>query len=807
MNDAQPSEVREALAQQAPQLWREIEQLSSDWIAPAIKTLGSSETRSKRRKTFNDPVWGGIELYPWEVVLVDTPLLQRLRGIRQLGMAHHVYPGATHNRFEHSIGVVEAADRIMRMLQRQDDFRKSYRPTAEDPAIPTLEEEDRIAVRLAALLHDIGHGPFSHASEPVLRRRLAADFDAADRVLQFYFKHAGAISTSEMIAVLFILSEPMRRVFVHEKFGAPVHTRDLSMMVAARVVGSPLYIDAAYLAGVINGALDADKLDYMARDSHYSGLPLGLDLDRIISKIEVIGRDPAAPSATSEPTRVYRMGMAHAGLGAYEQMIIARVFLYDRLYFHHKVRAADAMAYHLIQVAEEERNEQYSLSELLAPPSDEAFISVLGGELTSSRTPSGGGRAAELASMVRCHDFYHRAFVFAERFLAGIPASLGTEAAETRGRIWTMVRNAFSTLRGVESISKRIHERARDLQALETFKSLPPLRREHVIVDLAPSLKVTPIDSSNRVTNADPDILTRAADGSPLRPNLFFDPAKWSQAYETQKHAGYVFCPSPFVQLVATAARIVFFEAFNVAVTPDASKAAKTYTVDFAALVREAAKLGLCSAECVAALTEDVVLLQRISEDAIRLPQEWLNENPTLREELARALGLALDRGLPATMHESVVSMIEHLATFVTMVERVGKFAHKDSISEQELQDALRTHLESRGVAVTEANKVGGGETDLVVGNIVIENKKRGATADPFSTGREYDWQVRRYAIPVFSNVAVVVVAYKPASAKTLLPISHRLRVHPVKHTPERRAHIRVVVPYGHGKPSDEKAP
>ena len=88
--------------------------LAEEWTKPALSRLSSSQPHAGYPKTFNDPVWGVVELMPWETVLLDSPLLQRLRGVRQLGMAHLVYPGAGHDRLEHVKGVVEAAERMIR---------------------------------------------------------------------------------------------------------------------------------------------------------------------------------------------------------------------------------------------------------------------------------------------------------------------------------------------------------------------------------------------------------------------------------------------------------------------------------------------------------------------------------------------------------------------------------------------------------------------------------------------------------------------------------------------------------------------
>lgn len=301
-------------------------------------------------KTFNDPVWGVVELLPWETLLLDSPLLQRLRGVRQLGMAHLVYPGAGHDRLEHSRGVVEAAERMIRALERNAAHRRRF-GRDRDENVPAVSDEDRYSTRLAALLHDIGHGPFSHATERLIEEQYEDEFRGAVEVLRNSFEGVMSIAPGEVIAVLIVLSDAMDRVFTHREFAAQTRSAQLPVAVAARILGSRSYLSASYLSGIVSGPVDADKLDYIARDCHHSGLPLGIDLTRLISKLEVVvvtsetapNQELRERAERSPGRRFYELGISQAGLGSYEQLIIARVLLYDRLYYHHKVRAAEAM--------------------------------------------------------------------------------------------------------------------------------------------------------------------------------------------------------------------------------------------------------------------------------------------------------------------------------------------------------------------------------------------------------------------------------------------------------------------------------
>jgi HD superfamily phosphohydrolase len=333
-----PKDIRDRLQSAAPGLWAELSALAVRWVAPLLSRLGENRDLPSSPKTFNDPIWGTIELFPWEVLLLDSP---RLHGVRQLGMVHQVYHSAGHDRLEHTRGVVEAAERIIQALERNAKRREEY-GTAEDRQNPPRPPSrfDRVSIRLAALLHDIGHGPFSHATEELVGTRMADAADACRGVLRHFFPDVTKIQTGELIAALVVMSGPLQSVFEHPKFGATDNPTRLAPAVVARMLGSRAMLEAGYLSGVVSGPLDADKLDYMARDSYHAGLPVALDTNRLINKLEVVAVTPEAVSIPSlrkraedsHGRRYYDVGISLAGLGAYEQMIVGRVILYDRLY-------------------------------------------------------------------------------------------------------------------------------------------------------------------------------------------------------------------------------------------------------------------------------------------------------------------------------------------------------------------------------------------------------------------------------------------------------------------------------------------
>ncbi len=220
-----------------------------------------------------DPLWNNIRLEPEALAIIDTPAFQRLRYVRQLGHAFLVYPGATHTRFEHALGAYHLACRVTKELE----------------------------VQLAALLHDIGHYPFSHALEEA---GLPPHESLAARHLR-----SGALATAL------------------ERLGV---SAERLLLLIQGTSSSPL-------AGLVSGSIDVDKLDYLSRDATMCGVPYGvIDVDRLLTSLTV-----------SEEGLVL-----HAkGLAALESLLFAKYQMYRNVYWHHAVRSATAMFKRLVRRA------------------------------------------------------------------------------------------------------------------------------------------------------------------------------------------------------------------------------------------------------------------------------------------------------------------------------------------------------------------------------------------------------------------------------------------------------------------------
>ena len=288
-------------------------------VAPAVfengKLVGARPIAERR---LLDPVHGIIAFRAGEVdrlawQVVDTPEFQRLRNIKQLGMADLVFPGATHSRFSHSVGAFHIARRLIEAARRE---------------IGGNFDEDRAAVAaLAALLHDVGHGPFSHAFEKAERDR-GSDRRHEDRTCDIISGDTGIRRVlgdrlSEEVADLLRRKEP-----------------------------------ADIYASVVSSQFDADRLDYLQRDRHMTGARSGaIDCDWLIDNLRVGPIAVRRPGGAGEFIETEGFYIGRKALSAAEEYLLARYRLYRQVYLHKTAMGAERMLRALLaRIAELTKN-------------------------------------------------------------------------------------------------------------------------------------------------------------------------------------------------------------------------------------------------------------------------------------------------------------------------------------------------------------------------------------------------------------------------------------------------------------------
>ncbi|WP_457742680.1 HD domain-containing protein [Thermococcus sp.] len=233
-------------------------------------------------KLVHDPIHGGIELDDFAVRLVDTPEFQRLRRITQLGLAFLVYPSARHTRFEHSIGTFH----IARLIRERN-------PEIDEGAV------------YAALLHDLGHYPFSHTLECLFPRH----------------------------------EENTKWLIKHGEIGDVLRER-FSLREFFNLLKHPL----------VSGDIDSDRMDYLVRDAYYTGVSYGLvDLERLVRNLRWDGD---------------RLILGEKGIMAGQNLLISRSMMYPTVYQHHTVRIAGAMLCKAVELEEVELEEIRDMDEV-----------------------------------------------------------------------------------------------------------------------------------------------------------------------------------------------------------------------------------------------------------------------------------------------------------------------------------------------------------------------------------------------------------------------------------------------------------
>jgi HD superfamily phosphohydrolase len=251
-----------------------------------------------------DPVHGYVYITELEKEIIDSYPVQRLRRLRQLAGSEYVYPGANHTRFEHSVGVMYLAGRV-----------------AENPSISRLitEEEAKI-VRLAGLLHDVGHGPFSHVFEQLLDKENKTHEDMTHWIIE----------NSELKDIL------KRNGYNPEQVGK-------------LAIGRLHKPKKTFLDQIISSAVDVDKQDFIVRDTYHTGAEYGfIDIFRLIHALDVLGENLAVDLGA---------------LSALESLIIARIESFKSIYFHRVGRAAQIM----LAMAMERANEELGLTSFKTP--------------------------------------------------------------------------------------------------------------------------------------------------------------------------------------------------------------------------------------------------------------------------------------------------------------------------------------------------------------------------------------------------------------------------------------------------------
>lgn len=455
-------------------------------------------------KVVHDGLWGTLKLSKAEVCFLDTPLLQRLRQLHQTGCSYLTYPSTTHSRFEHTLGVMLQVKKLGDALCSQE-------------AEGRLDAKDLEHIRLAALLHDIGHGPFSHTSEEI--------YGSLPAFRAFKREHPAA-KPHEALAFL-MLTSPKFRGFcdaVSDKYKVDIPVEEIaSCIVGDRAANQ-------YKSELLNGPFDADKLDYLFRDSHFSGLPLTADLDRLWYTVRICSIQGQKQLVTTQ-----------SGATALEQILFSKMVLFATLYQHHKVRACDCMFSGILEYMLREDIKMHTKDRDLSFRSACDFLWVTEGEFLSLGFETKDECLHRLIHNLFYRRLLKRAVIISRRTL----------------------KKRDDHLRKILKYAKKSagSAEARRKIALEIWKKAgEPCLPEEIWLDLP---ETASFESASRTFIISSDSSETDA-GDPVSLNTLFNAEQWAKNYTLHRWRGHVFCPAEVREKVARAAREVLEEQFDV---------------------------------------------------------------------------------------------------------------------------------------------------------------------------------------------------------------------------------------------------
>ncbi|HUT05892.1 MAG TPA: HD domain-containing protein [Nitrosopumilaceae archaeon] len=239
-----------------------------------------------------DPIHDFIRVYSHELEIIDNPIFQRLRRIRQLSGAHLTYPGAQHTRFEHSLGVMHIASQAGQALKEKG----------------ILKSDDIEILRVAGLLHDIGHGPFSHLFEEIIQQKKISHEDFG------------------------------RELILKSTIGDTLSKNGFDKKLIAKIAFGDSKFQ--YLNEIVSGALSADMMDYLLRDGYFTGAEHAkIDHKRLTQSLDVHKK---------------KLALERSALYSFESMMHSRYQMFKAVYFHKTVRSAEVMLLEALRLSDDE---------------------------------------------------------------------------------------------------------------------------------------------------------------------------------------------------------------------------------------------------------------------------------------------------------------------------------------------------------------------------------------------------------------------------------------------------------------------
>ncbi len=496
-------------------------------------------------KVIHDPVWGTMVVYPWEQQIMDSPLIQRLRRINQVGLAVLTYPSAHHTRFEHSLGVMAV---VTRMANNINNLGRDCDAHSEDANKP-ISDGDMYTLRLAALLHDVGHSFFSHLSESIYGKM--KPFVELKRSF-----HAFSSAKEHEIFAYIIIDTPSFRSFFNNKVDYPHKNDSLLSNIGRMIIGA--FPDAEkvkrgndtqykkyYLTQMINGQFDADKLDYLRRDSYTAGLALTYDIERFLYKIRIVEKTEVSDNGKTVIGK--HLTIPVTGVSAVEEMVFSQLMLNSYIYQHQKVLATDALIQDVAEgLAKNEKLEHPcdflyfcddDIFQIYSDSGDEDFLQEISTKKINSKSNK---TLSDIVRRVRMRELPKRAFALNYDSVDSLDGKSGKYH----------IADIADTLRGIIELRQEICEEAQKISNMLSSDDGGNIPID--IYDVHISIPKTSVakDLSNAFVVDNRGEFVRLSEIVRL--------SDWADAFSYHKWNAYVFSRADICSIVGVASSVVF---------------------------------------------------------------------------------------------------------------------------------------------------------------------------------------------------------------------------------------------------------
>lgn len=519
---------------------------------------------SRKRKYIKDNVWGMITADPSDVRLLDAPILQRLRAIKQLGLSYLTYPSAEHSRFIHSLGMSWVVTEFLRSIDRRIADRSEAASLGRWAGSADLDAVSRDDIVHAALLHDVGHMPFSHASEGALHAWEDLFWCGNQRVGDMLYDVNGRLNTklglSEVLSLLVVLSD--RFSAFYDEYVRESRDDDAILRIACLIAGRPPAPRLSGIAEIISSsAIDADKIDYVRRDAKACGIPVGIDIARIFLRsafVELTRDDLIKAQLKDDPAPLEVLFVVNAsGVDTLDEITQSRASLYQRVYLHPVTRTAEALLGRGLQ-------ENAMLSEEEADPDMRDAIrlwSLNDSELLRRLAESKSSRVQRLGLALRGRFLPKKACVFSASIanmhmpLKTMFRSLDPSRADDLRKL--IVNTKLEELTSDELRGQKGRQLEEEIRA-ESERLAQLLRDSSAPAELVPTtpLQDLAVVGTSYMDRARKDCVV-LQNGELLRTSKFTNVRQTQDAFDIVKAVGFVMADVQWAPIVLLASRVV----------------------------------------------------------------------------------------------------------------------------------------------------------------------------------------------------------------------------------------------------------